>query len=218
MGKIQDMIPGIEVTKEMLGGVDLNELFYALPVSDDLFARIYGRSFKENCTIPRDDLRYVRVLHVGFDGKTYVGELVVNKIIAEKTIDIFRELYDAAYPIERIRLIDDYDADDDRSMADNNASAFNFRYISYTTKLSNHAKGTAIDINPLYNPYVKMVDDWLSIQPIEGKDYVDRTKEFSYKIDHEDICYKVFSKYGFEWGGDWIDRKDYQHFEYLLNE
>lgn len=214
MERIQDMAPGTEISEARLQLEDIDSLFYAEPISDEIFARMYGKSFKENCTVPREDLRYVRVLHVGFDGKTYIGELVVNNIIAEKTVEIFRELYKIAYPIERIRLIDDYDADDGLSMADNNASAFNFRYISYTTKLSNHAKGLAIDINPLYNPYVKMVDDRLSIEPENGADYVDRTKDFPYKIDHEDPCYQIFKAHGFSWGGDWTTRKDYQHFEY----
>ncbi len=215
MERIQDMAPGTEISEARLQIEDIDSLFYAEPISDEIFARMYGKSFKENCTVPREELRYVRVLHVGFDGKTYIGELVVNQIIAEKTVEIFRELYKIAYPIERIRLIDDYDADDGLSMADNNASAFNFRYISYTTRLSNHAEGLAIDINPKYNPYVKMVDDWLSIEPANGADYVDRTKAFPYKIDHEDPCYQIFTAHGFSWGGDWVNRKDYQHFEYV---
>lgn len=218
MGKIQELAAGTVISETRLAVEDIDSLFYAEPISDEVFARMYGKSYKEYCTIPREELRYVRVLHVGFDGKTYIGELVVNEIIAEKTVDIFRELYKISYPIEKIRLIDDYDADDGASMADNNASAFNFRFISYTTNLSNHASGLAIDINPLYNPYVKMVDDWLSIEPANGADYVDRDKDFPYKIDHDDPCFQIFTAHGFSWGGDWTNRKDYQHFEYIVEE
>lgn len=194
------------------------EHFYITEITDELFARMYGKSYKVDCTVPREDLRYVHVIHKGFDGKTYEGELVVNKLIAEKTLEIFKELYEISYPLERVRLIDDYNADDEASMADNNCSAFNFRKISYSNLLSNHAKGMAIDINPRYNPYVKMVGDRLSIEPANSVDYVDRSKAFLYKIDHEDPCFQIFIKHGFSWGGDWTNRKDYQHFEFLIEE
>ena len=102
---------------------------------------------------------------------------------------------------------------EDNSMSDNNSSAFNFRFISHTTKISKHGMGMAVDINTLYNPYVKAVDGELSIEPANAADYVDRSKDFSHKIDHDDLCYKLFTEHGFEWGGDWTHSKDYQHFE-----
>lgn len=80
---------------------------------------------------------------------------MVNKAIAEDVLAIFRQLYEAEYPIEKVRLVDEYDADDEASMSDNNSSAFNFRFISHTTKISKHGLGMAVDINTLYNPYVK---------------------------------------------------------------
>ena len=97
-------------------------------------------------------------------------------------------------------------------MSDNNSSAFNFRYISYSTKLSKHALGLAVDINTLYNPYVKYVDGRRNVEPANAEKYTDRSIEFPHKIDHDDLCYKVFAEHGFEWGGDWEHAKDYQHF------
>lgn len=187
--------------------------FTISPIPDDIFAKMQGKSFKDNCTVPREDLRYLKVLHVGFDGKTHIGELVVNRLIADDVLDIFKQLYEAGYEIEKIRLIDEYDADDEKSMSDNNSSAFNFRYISYSTKLSKHALGLAVDINTLYNPYVKYVDGRRNVEPANAEKYTDRSIEFSHKIDHDDLCYKVFAEHGFEWGGDWEHAKDYQHFE-----
>ncbi len=172
-----------------------------------------GKSFKDNCTVPREDLRYLKVLHVGFDRKTHTGELVVNRLIADDVLDIFKQLYEAGYEIEKIRLIDEYNADDEKSMSDNNSSAFNFRYISYSTKLSKHALGLAVDINTLYNPYVKNVNGRRNVEPANAEKYTDRSIEFPHKIDHDDLCYKVFMQHGFEWGGDWEHAKDYQHFE-----
>ena len=187
--------------------------FYISEIPDDIFAKMQGKSYKEDCTVPREDLRYVHVRHMGFDGEAKDGELVVNKAIADDVLAIFEELYKADYPIEKVRLVDEYDADDEASMSDNNSSAFNFRFISHTTRISRHGLGKAVDINTRYNPYVKTVDGKLSIEPANGADYVDRSKDFPHKIDHEDLCYKLFKEHGFTWGGDWTHSKDYQHFE-----
>lgn len=187
--------------------------FYISEITEDIFARMQGKSYKEDCTVPREDLRYVHVRHMGFDGEVKDGELVVNKAIADDVLAIFEELYKADYPIEKVRLVDEYDADDEASMSDNNSSAFNFRFISHTTRISRHGLGMAVDINTRYNPYVKTVDGKLSIEPANGADYVDRSKDFPHKIDHEDLCYKLFKEHGFTWGGDWTHSKDYQHFE-----
>lgn len=187
--------------------------FYISEIPDDIFAKMQGKSYKEDCTVPREDLRYVHVRHMGFDGEAKDGELVVNKAIADDVLAIFEELYKADYPIEKVRLVDEYDADDEASMSDNNSSAFNFRFISHTTRISRHGLGMAVDINTRYNPYVKTVDGKLSIEPANGADYVDRSKDFQHKIDHEDLCYKLFKEHGFTWGGDWTHSKDYQHFE-----
>lgn len=193
-----------------------NKEFYIEPIPDDIFEKMQGKSYKENCTVPREELRYLHILHVGFDNNTHEGELIVNKRIAEDVLDIFKELYKAGYQIEKVRLIDEYNAQDELSMRDNNSSAFNFRYISYSTILSKHAIGLAVDINTLYNPYIKQVDGRLNIEPANAVNYVDRNRQFPHKIDHDDLCYKLFTKYGFEWGGDWEDSKDYQHFEIKL--
>lgn len=193
-----------------------NKEFYIKPIPNDIFEKMQGKSYKENCTVPREELRYLHILHVGFDNNTHEGELIVNKRIAEDVLDIFKKLYKAGYQIEKVRLIDEYNALDELSMRDNNSSAFNFRYISYLTTLSKHAMGLAVDINTLYNPYIKQVDGRLNIEPANAVQYVDRNRQFPHKIDHDDLCYKLFTKYGFEWGGDWEDSKDYQHFEINL--
>ena len=187
--------------------------FSISPISDEIFARIQGKSFKDDCTLPREDLRYLHVLHADLNGETHEGEMIVNYHIAEDVLEILKELYEARYPIEKIRLIDEYDADDEASMEDNNSSSFNFRFISHTTRVSKHGLGLAVDINTLYNPYTKVVDGERIVEPVTGEPYLDRDAVFPYKIDHEDLCFRLFKEHGFEWGGDWEDRKDYQHFE-----
>ncbi len=187
--------------------------FYSSEISDEIFKRIKGKSYKENCTIPREDLRYIKLLYFGFDRRIHVGELICNKLIADDLVDIFKELFERKYEIEKVCLIDEYDADDEKSMSDNNSSAFNFRYISHTKTISNHGLGLAIDINPKYNPYIFYNNGMEIVEPSNSLEYVDRTKRFEHKINENDLCYKLFIKHGFEWGGSWLDSKDYQHFE-----
>ncbi len=187
--------------------------FYMTEITDEIFARIWGKSFKENCTLPREDLRYLHVLHKDLDGNEHEGEMIVNRHIAGDVLEILRRLYEADYPIEKIRLVDEYGADDEASMEDNNSSSFNFRFISHTTRVSKHGLGLAVDINTLYNPYTKTVDGKRIVEPLTGEPYLDRSADFPYKIDENDLCYRLFIEHGFEWGGAWSDRKDYQHFE-----
>ena len=183
-------------------------------ISDSLFARMQGRSYPEGCTIPRSELRHVRVLHVDAKGKVHQGELVCNKAIAQDLVDIFRQLYQARYPIEKIRLIDDYEANDELSMRDNNTSSFCYRIVSGTKKLSKHAMGMAIDINTRYNPWVrKGADGQQLVSPDNGRSYADRRKTYPYKIVKGDLLYRLFIQHGFKWGGNWRTMKDYQHFE-----
>lgn len=190
----------------------MSDDFKIFEIDDEIFSRIDGKSYKKNCTVPVESLRYLRVLHKDLRGKILTGELICNAAIAADLIDIFQKLYAANYPIEKITLIDDYNADDELSMSANNSSCFNFRFISYTTTISTHGLGMAVDINPLYNPYIKTVDGRLSIEPATGAEYVDREKIFPYKIEPDDICVKLFKSHGFLWGGDWQGKKDYQHF------
>lgn len=187
--------------------------FYISDITDDVFARIKGKSFKDECTLSREDLRYLHVLHKDKDGNVHEGEMIVNKHIAEDVLDILRELYENNYPIERMKLVDEYNAEDELSMEDNNSSSFNFRLISHTTRISKHGLGLAVDINTLYNPYTKIVDGKRIVEPVTGEPYLNREASFDYKIVKGDPCYNLFIKHGFEWGGEWTDRKDYQHFE-----
>ena len=190
------------------------EDFKISKINDEIFERIKGKTFKNDCTLPRDDLRYLNLLHKDLNGKTLKGEMICNKYIAKDLITIFKKLYQSNYPIEKIRLMDEYEADDEKGMKDNNSSCFNFRFISHTNKISKHGLGLAVDINTLYNPYHKIVEGKEVIEPSTGKPYLDRKKDFPYKIDENDLCYKLFTESGFIWGGNcWDDRKDYQHFE-----
>ncbi len=194
--------------------------FYYEPINDTIKARITGISYPEaDCSISYDDLNYVGLLYVDFNGNIQEGELICNKAIAQDMVEIFYELYQNDYRIEQIRLIDEYGGDDTLSMLDNNTSCFNYRVVDGTTTLSKHALGCAIDINPFYNPYVvfnKNGDGETYISPKGSEIYADRSQDFPYKIDENDLCYKLFTSHGFTWGGNWNSSKDYQHFQIVL--
>ncbi len=179
--------------------------------------QITGCSYpKSGAKIKLSQLRAVKVKYYNMKGKTCRGTLIVNKKIAKKTAQIFYDLYQIKYRIEKISLIDEYGANDISSMEANNTSAFNYRLISGSSKLSKHGMGLAIDLNPRINPCVKKG----RVEPANGKIYKERRvgrckgKCKKYMIHKNDRVYKIFKKYGFTWGGDWKSLKDYQHFEY----
>ncbi len=210
--------------------------FYYEPLSDELIARITGISYPvteseqktlsldavnviSDDTVPAvsyEELRYLKVLYYDFHGEVKEGELICNAAIVEDLKEIFYTLYENKYPIEKIKLIDEYGGDDTASMTDNNTSCFNYRVVDGSTSLSKHALGCAIDINPYYNPYVvfhKNGSDQTYISPEGSEIYADRSQDFAYKIDENDLCYQLFKEHGFTWGGDWRSCKDYQHFQ-----
>jgi hypothetical protein len=204
---------GDVVEDSVLAQKGMEQFFYKEELSDEVFARMDGVSYPQNAQIGREELCYLRVLHTGFDEKTYIGELVVNQKIADDVLEIMKELYENHYPIEKMRLIDEYGADDEASMSDNNTSAFNYRTIAGTNRLSKHGQGLAVDINPRYNPCVRTKNGITTVEPQNGSAYVDRNADFSYKITEGDLCLQLFLEHGFTWGGSWNSVKDYQHFE-----
>ena len=194
------------VQLQMLGE---DNFFFEEEIDDDTFGRIDGLSFGRGCTTAREDLRLLHLLHRNFAGQTQTGEMICNKAVAGDLLAIFKELYAAEYPIEKIFLVDEFGADDLRSMAANNTSCFNFRTKPGMKQLSLHARGLAVVINPLYNPYVR----GFVIKPAEGAKYANRTRNCPYYIKSGDVCHKAFTRRGWSWGGAWRSSQDYQHFE-----
>ncbi len=211
-----DWKAGTVVTENDVARVGESRCFSAQPIPDDVFKRMLGQSFPEGCSVKRADLRYIRLLHVTAEGKICLGELVCNAAIAADLVSIFRTLYAARYPIESVRLIDDFDASDARSMEANNTSAFCFRRVAGSGKLSNHSRGLAVDVNPRYNPHVRTRSGRTVVNPASSRRYADRTQTFPYKITPYDRLVQTFKAHGFTWGGDWRTSKDYQHFEKAL--
>lgn len=184
---------------EMAGA---REGFAVKEIPDEVMQRMQrGGSYPKGCPVKRSQLRYLTLRHWNMQGEEKDGELVCNAQIADDMLAIFEELYDAHYPIHSVRLIDDFGADDNASVAANNTSSFCYRTVAGTKTLSHHARGMAIDINPKDNPLVRPARKGGPIPKV------------AHTITESDICYKAFRKRGFTWGGHWRTLKDYQHFQ-----
>ena len=185
------------------------------PISSDIAKRMKaGHSWHRGCPVGLEDLRYVRVPYLGFDGKRHSGELIVHKDVATEVTHIFKQLYTAGYPIRHMRLISDYNGNDWQSIEADNTSAFNCRRATHSGTWSRHAYGKAIDINPLENPYISHSG---RIAHKASLPYATRTKQndlpYSAAVitPHGEVV-RLFARYGWKWGGTWKRIKDYQHF------
>ncbi len=181
------------------------------PIPQVIQERIVGKSWKPDCPVPIDDLAYIQVTHWSMEQKLTTGEIIYHKNLARELIEIFCELFDQGFCIQQMTLIDDYDALDEPSMEANNSSAFCSRAITgKPSEYSKHSYGCAMDINPLFNPYVK--GDILL--PKTAATFLDRTLLQTGLIVENDVCYQAFTKRGYVWGGNWDKPyKDYHHFE-----
>jgi D-alanyl-D-alanine carboxypeptidase len=176
-------------------------------ISPELQSRM--SSWRPGCPVHISNLRLLRVSHWGYDGEVHRGRLIVNQWQAWPVVRVMRRLYAIRFPFRRIWLIDAYGSSDDRSLAANNTSAFNCRFVAGTTRWSEHAYGRAIDINPVQNPYVSSSGH---VSPPSGAAYVDRSKRARGMIHAGDAVVRAFAAIGWGWGGYWSSPKDYQHF------
>lgn len=201
-----------ESTENMENEEIIEESFYYTEITDEIKDRIVGKSYPsdvKNAKIGFEELNYLHILYYDFENEVQEGEIICNKAIRDDLLEVFQELYEAKYQLCSVRLVDDFDANDEMSMEANNTSCFNYREIRDTGVLSRHGLGLAIDINPLNNPCV--IGD--SYEPLTAGEFVDRSKDFDHKIDEDDLAYKLLTEHGFFWGGNWKSVKDYQHFE-----
>lgn len=184
------------------------------PIDAATKQRMTGVSWHRGCPVGLDDLRLLKVRHWGFDGRVHRGRLVVHEDSARGMVRVLRNLFRHGFKIRRMRLVDAYGADDHRSMAADNTSAFNCRFVSGTSRWSEHAYGHAIDVNPVENPYADS-DGYVS--PPAGAPYRDRKQRAKGLIHRGGNVVRAFAAIGWEWGGNWSWPKDYQHFSLTGN-
>jgi hypothetical protein len=184
------------------------------PIPDNVWRDMQGRSWRPGLPCAqREDLVLMRIPYRDFQGGPRMGAMVVGRKVAPQVAAIFNEIYDGGkFRIYQMRLIDEFDGDDDKSIAANNTSGFNCRLTDHGG-LSKHALGLAIDINPVQNPYREK-----NITASEaGRDYAQpyqRRSEIMGIIVEGDAVTRAFARRGWSWGGRWKHTVDYQHFFY----
>ena len=171
--------------------------------------RVIGSSWHQGCPVGLDDLRFIRMSHWGFDRKLHRGVMIVNATAVADVRTVFRRLFDARFPIRKMRLVDDYVADDYASIEADNTSSFNCRRATGSMRWSQHAYGHAIDINPIENPYV-YADGTTTHRA--SRPYLDRSRYRRGMAVRGRVLVKAFDAVGWGWGGRWAPAKDYQHF------
>lgn len=167
-----------------------------------------------NPACPNDVLKcqlLINVEYYSFDGKLHSGQIVANKCVVEDIIYIFDMICEVKFPIfsaiplSHFKFRENSSWCDRLSMEANNTSCFNFREILYKKKLSYHAFGLAIDINPVQNVYIRDGE----IHPSRGS-YNPNIKG---TLTRECLVTQKFISLGWKWGGGWTNPIDYQHFE-----
>jgi len=173
-----------------------------------------GNSYKKGCPVPLKDLRYLRIEHLNFKGKTVMGEMIVNKNVAQDVVAIFHDLYTMGYPIRKIKLVSDYKGSDWQSIEADNTSAFNCRHATGSKNWSKHSYGKAIDLNSIENPYISRSGHIAHKESLQyrKRQHKNHTPADKAVLLRNDKAVKIFKKYGWKWGGDWHGVKDYQHF------
>jgi hypothetical protein len=170
-----------------------------------------GPSWRPGCPVAPEQLRRIEVNYLGFDAGIHRGSLIVHEELAAEVVAIFEQLLRLRYPIEKMRTVDNYPgAEDELSMQDNNTSAFNCRGIPGSSRWSEHAFGRAVDLNPLLNPAVHRSG---LLEPKNAAPYLDRSRIDPGLLHADDAAVRVFTDRGWQWGGEWRDPVDYQHFE-----
>jgi hypothetical protein len=114
--------------------------------------KMNGKSWHEGCPVPLDDLVSIHLNYVGFDDAAHDGVLVMHRRLAKEAIEIFRALFAAGFPIERMQPYEDFPIGE--YGASNDTVGFYCRPAEDNPKIfSSHAYGISVDVNPMTNPY-----------------------------------------------------------------
>ncbi|MEI5674460.1 MULTISPECIES: M15 family metallopeptidase [unclassified Nocardioides] len=175
------------------------------PAPDEVIAR---STWAPGCPVDRSGLAWVRLTFRGFDGARHTGELLVASAVADDVVGVFRELWRADFPLEEMRISTPADLEAEPTGDGNNTEAFVCRPVTGGTSYSQHAYGTAIDVNSFQNPYEK--GD--VVLPELASSYLDRGRVRPGMITADGPVVRAFDAIGWGWGGAWRSLKDYQHF------
>ena len=165
-------------------------------------------TWRTGCPVPMTDLQAVHFTHWQLNGSIRWGEVIVARKVAAGVQEIFAKLYAIGYPITSAKPMLHFDGKDDKSMAANNTSGFNCRLVKGSKRYSEHSTGEAIDLNPLWNPWVRGT----RVDPPTAKEFANRELDHPGLIKPNDPIVSLFLEHGWKWGGYWRNTKDYQHF------
>ncbi|WP_051234225.1 hypothetical protein [Butyrivibrio sp. NC3005] len=92
---IKSLDAGTVIEENKIDSTNLDLYFTSVKIKkdDNIYKRIYGKTYVENKDISLDDLRYLKMLHYNFDGKIVVGEMIVNKNIESNTLNVFKTFF-----------------------------------------------------------------------------------------------------------------------------
>lgn len=174
-------------------------------------AQVEGSSWHRGCPVALDALRLLRIGYWDFGGRAHVGRMIVAAPAVPAMRRAFAALFEARFPIRRMRLVDDYGASDFASIAADKTSAFNCRNATGSSRFSEHAYGRAVDVNPIENPYV--YPDGTTVHAASRR-YLDRSRHRPGMAFHGGVLVRAFAAAGWRWGGEWRppSATDYQHF------
>ena len=188
------------------------------PLPAGLAAEMRGTTWKPGCPVPLEDLRILHFNYWRFDHALRRGPMVVNASVAEDVLWVFRQLYDAGFPIKKVALATEFKPErfaQHRRITSHRSVTASFNCRPVVTALgpgsdySQHAYGLAIDLNPLQNPYVTTSG---FVRNRAAEPYLDRGRHLEGMVHEGDVVFRSFAAIGWEWGGNWSGDKDYMHF------
>ena len=165
------------------------------------------------CPVPRYNLRVLTTRYYGFDHRTHLGQIVVNKAVAAPLRTVFQKLYKMRFPIRKMSFGAAYGAHQDwsdltASFECRNAVPSPCNGNAKGTHWSMHAYGEAVDLNPRENPYVGCGMS----RDKTARSYMKRSNVRP-GMAIKPTFRKSFAKIGWGWGGLWTgSTKDYMHF------
>ncbi|MDH3247414.1 MAG: M15 family metallopeptidase [Acidimicrobiia bacterium] len=174
-------------------------------VPPDVLAR---STWQEACPVSSEELAYLTVSFLGFDGNPYIGEVIVNASVADEMVGVFRVMFENGFPLEEVRVIAPDELEAAPTGDGNVTTVFVCRPVTGGASWSQHAYGLAIDINPFHNPYLKSD----LVLPELASVYTDRSLDLPGMIVEGDPVVQAFDAIGWGWGGRWTTLTDPQHF------
>ncbi|SMN16666.1 hypothetical protein CRYPD_1190 [uncultured Candidatus Thioglobus sp.] len=189
----------------------IEPIFSYEPLPDNVKkALIANGSWEKGCPVSLERLNYVQFGYYGYDGNIAQGVLVTADVIAPNILTIFKNFFKNKVAVEATG-----------GGKTSGTSMFMCRKITGESGFSLHSYGTALDLSYYRNPYV---GEYKHIKSSDGTSatgvivipdskliFLDRNQHIEgFNEVHVDY---MRSQGLSEWGGHWLSRTDYMHFQ-----